>query len=95
MAWTLKIDKKAKKELAKIDKPVARRLTTFLKERVAVLHDPRAIGEPLKGKVFGEYWKYRVGDWRIIVRIEDAVVEVLVVRFAHRSEAYDSKKKKI
>jgi len=61
---------------------------TFLHERVSVLQDPRAIGGALKGSKFGEYWKYRVGDYRVISRIEDERLLILVVRVGHRREVY-------
>jgi len=52
--------------LKKLDRPVQLRLVGFLKTRVAQLDDPREIGEALAGARLGNYWKYRVGDWRII-----------------------------
>ncbi len=88
MAWSIEIDEGAKKDLAKLDKPVARRITSFLKERLHKLADPRSIGEALKGKKFGELWKYRVGDFRIIAKIEDKRLLILVVRVGHRKNVY-------
>lgn len=88
MAWTIKIDDRAKKNLAKLDKPVAKRITTFLRERVATLDDPRSIGEALKGSKLGDFWKYRVGDYRIISRIEDDELCILVVRIGNRRDVY-------
>lgn len=60
----------------------------FLRDRVALLDDPRAIGEALKGSRFGEFWKYRVGEYRIIVDIDDGAVRVLVVRVGNRKDVY-------
>ncbi len=88
MAWSIEFDRKAERELDQIDPPVAHRIAQFLFERVARLENPRSIGEALAGPDLGKYWKYRVGDYRIIVSIEDAAVRILVVRVAHRSEAY-------
>jgi mRNA interferase RelE/StbE len=88
LAWLIKIEEGAKKDLAKLDKPVAKRVTSFLKERLQKLTDPRSIGEALKGKKFGELWKYRVGDFRIIVKIEDKQLIILVVRVGHRKNVY-------
>lgn len=82
MAWKVKLNDKAEKELDKLDKPVAQRILRFLYERVALLDDPRSIGEDLKGSQLGEFWRYRVGDYRIVCRIEDDELYVLVV---HRS----------
>ena len=71
MAWLIEFEKEAEKELKKLGKQVARRIIKFLRQRVAILEDPRAIGEALKGSTLGDYWKYRVGDHRIIADIQD------------------------
>ncbi len=88
MVWRIEFDDAAKKELAKLDKQVARRITTFLRERVAVLDNPRAIGEALKGSRLGDFWKYRVGDYRIISMIEDNAVRILIVKIGNRRDVY-------
>lgn len=88
MAWEIKIDDAAKKELAKLDKQVAKRITNFLRERVAVLDDPRSIGEALTGSTLGSFWKYRVGDYRIISSIEDGALRIIVVKIGNRREVY-------
>ncbi len=88
MAWRIELDAAAIKELAQLDKPIAQRITAFLRERVAVLDDPRSIGEALKGSRFGNLWKYRVGDYRIIAAIEDSALTVLVVRIGNRRHVY-------
>ena len=88
MAWPIEFEDAALKELAKLDKPVARRILAFLRERVAALDDPRSVGEALKGSKLGEFWKYRVGDWRIIASIEDDALRILVVRIGNRREVY-------
>ncbi|AMC35395.1 MULTISPECIES: type II toxin-antitoxin system RelE/ParE family toxin [Betaproteobacteria] len=88
MAWLIKLDEEAQKDLAKLDKQVARRITAFLRERVATLEDPRSIGEALKGSKLGEFWKYRVGDYRLISSIEDGALRILVVKIGNRREVY-------
>ena len=88
MAWRIEFEDAALKELSKLDKPVVKRIVTFLRERVAVLDDPRSIGEALKGSRLGEFWKYRVGDCRIISRIEDGALRILVVKIGNRREVY-------
>ena len=82
MAWRIEFEDSALKELAKLDKQVARRILVFLRERVAALDDPRSVGEALKGSRLGEFWKYRVGDYRIITNIEDGVMRILVLKQA-------------
>jgi mRNA interferase RelE/StbE len=88
LTWLIKVDDEALKTLAKMDKQVARRITDFLRTRVSVLEDPRSIGEALKGAKLGMFWKYRVGEHRIICVIEDGEVRILVVRIGHRREIY-------
>ena len=88
MGWQIEFDDAAKYDLAKLDKPIARRITTFLRERVSALDDPRSIGEALKGSKLGAFWKYRVGDYRIISSIEDGVLRILVVKIGNRREVY-------
>lgn len=88
LAWRIEFEDAALKELAKLDKPVARRILAFLRERVAVLDDPRSVGEALKGSKLGEFWKYRVGDYRVIANIEDGALRVLVLKVGNRREVY-------
>ena len=88
MAWKVEIDSSAERDLDSLDPQTARRILTFLHGRIATLDDPRSIGEALKGSKFGAFWKYRVGDWRIITSIEDTALRVLVVKIGNRREVY-------
>lgn len=88
MVWRIEFEEAALKELATLDKPVARRILAFLRERVAVLDDPRSLGEARKGSKLGEFWKYRVGDYRIVAHIEDDVLRILVLKVGKRREVY-------
>lgn len=49
---------------------------------------PGSIGEALRGKDLGEFWKYRVGDWRIIADRQDGVMLITVIRLGNRCEVY-------
>ncbi|MBF0463318.1 MAG: type II toxin-antitoxin system RelE/ParE family toxin [Magnetococcales bacterium] len=88
MAWRIEFDDAAKHDLAKMDKQQAKRITAFLRERVAVLDDPRSLGEALKGPKLGSFWRYRTGDYRIISHIEDGFLRILVVKIGNRREVY-------
>lgn len=88
MTWAIELSEQAQKQLAKLDKPVAKRIVAFLGERLALLEDPRSIGQALKGSELGAFWKYRVGDYRIICEIDDGVLKVLVLRIGNRREVY-------
>ncbi len=87
--WKIELVKAAERDLDKFDPQVTRRIERFLYERVAALDNPRLIGEALHGSKLGEFWKYRVGDYRIICKIEDNILRVLVVMAGHRREVYE------
>ncbi len=88
MAWKIEFEPPAEKELKKLDPQTSVRILKFLHERVAPLENPRLIGEALQGKKLGAYWKYRVGDWRIIASIEDKIVCIVIVQIGNRREVY-------
>ena len=88
MVWRIELSETVEKQLSKLDRPVAQRLRTFWRERVAVLDDPRSIGEALKGSTLGEFWKYRVGDWRLICEIRDQKITITVLSLGNRREVY-------
>ena len=88
MAFEIEFDPEAVKDLRKLDRPVQQRLIGFLKLRVAPLDNARDIGEALAGAKLGSYWKYRVGDWRIICDIQDRRIVVRVLRIGNRREVY-------
>ena len=88
MAWRIELSERADRELTKLDSQNTKRILRFLKERVAKLENPRSIGKALQGSSFGELWRYRVGDFRIICKIEDNRLVVLIIRIGHRKEIY-------
>lgn len=88
MAWRVELADSAAKQLRKLDPQIAKRILTFLRDRVTLLDDPRSIGEALRGKELGDFWKYRVGDWRIIADLDDGVMLITVVRIGNRREIY-------
>jgi len=88
LAWRIEFDDKAKKDLASLDKTAAKRITAFLRERISTLDNPRSMGEALKGSKLGAFWKYRVGDYRIVASIEDDALCILVVRIGNRKDVY-------
>lgn len=88
MAWRIELSGLAQRNLKKLDRQVAQRILVFLHGRLARLDDPRSIGQALKGSDLGQFWKYHVGDWRIIASIEDRSIRILVVRIANRRDVY-------
>jgi mRNA interferase RelE/StbE len=88
MPWRIEFSEAAERELDKLDPQTARRILRFLNERIVPSADPRTLGEALKGSKLGNFWKYRVGDYRLVCSIEDQVLRILVLRIGHRREVY-------
>ena len=88
MAWRIELTASAVKQLGKLEKSEAKRITTFLRERLAPAEDPRSAGKALKGSQLGTYWRYRLGDYRIICDSRDKALLILVVAIANRRDAY-------
>ena len=85
--WKIEFDPRAAKELLKIDRQAARRIKSYLDNRIATSEDPRRFGEALSENLSG-LWRYRTGDYRIIAEIRDEVFLVLVLRIGHRRNVY-------
>jgi mRNA interferase RelE/StbE len=70
-----------------LDKQNARRILDYMDERIAPLENPRSAGKALTGPL-GEFWRYRVGDYRIICDIQDCALLVLAVRTGKHNDIY-------
>ena len=88
MAWTIEYAQSSRKPMERLDPMVRRRIRAFLSERIALMDDPRLIGDALQGARFAGMWRYRVGDYRILVDIRDDVVTVIVIGIGHRGDVY-------
>jgi len=89
LAWTIRFDPRAERELARLDRQVQIRVLRFLRERIAPLADPRELGEALTGPL-RSFWKYRVGHYRVIADLQYEELVILVVRIGHRGSIYRS-----
>jgi mRNA interferase RelE/StbE len=87
LAWTVKLSDDAKRDLQKLDKPLQKRIASFLLDRLQTTDNPRLTGKALQGK-FSGLWRYRVGDFRLLCRIEDNELIILVIEIGHRKEVY-------
>ena len=88
MAWTIEYVESVRKSIGRLDRQVQRRLRDFLEIRLARMDNPRQLGAALQGTRYHDLWRYRVGNYRIIAEIDDARILILVVRIAHRRDAY-------
>jgi mRNA interferase RelE/StbE len=87
LAWAIEFDLDAAKEFRKLDRTVQLAIRKYLRERIDTDDDPRRFGKPLIGDKSG-LWRYRVGDFRLVCRIEDERLVVLVLAVGHRKEVY-------
>jgi mRNA interferase RelE/StbE len=87
LAWTIDYTDSARKQLLKLDKQIARRIVDFMDTRIASVDDPRSTGKALSGPL-GGFWRYRIGDYRVICDIQDTALRVLVVEIGNRREVY-------
>lgn len=69
-----------------LDRTVQKRVKKYMDE-VQALDEPRSRGHALTGELSG-LWRYRVGDWRIICKIKDTELIILVVDLGHRRSIY-------
>ena len=86
MKWTVTVGNKALKNLQKLSKPVKDQIDAFIL-KLESLENPRILGKSLQGNL-NDYWCYRVGDYRLICKIKDNQLVVLVVAIGHRREIY-------
>ncbi|MCD8554121.1 type II toxin-antitoxin system RelE/ParE family toxin [Seleniivibrio sp.] len=87
MAYKILFTKTAEKELSKLDKQSAIRIINFLKSRLSFSDNPKSLGKQLTGELC-HYWRFRVGDYRIICDIQDDKLVILALRIGHRKEVY-------
>ena len=88
MPWKVEFAPAAQRQLKKLDPQYSQRILKFLSTRLSHLDNPRSIGQALQGQRFGEFWKYRVGDYRLICKIEDEQILILVLQIGHGREIY-------
>ena len=88
MAWTIRSTRRFEHELAKLDRSIQCKVIAYMETRVAPSPDPRAFGKALGYDLAG-FWRYRVGDYRILCRIEDSELIIVAVSVEHRSTVYD------
>lgn len=87
MAWKVEYDSRVVKDMKKLDRQVQQTILEYFDERIPQSPDPRSFGKPLESS-FSGLWRYRIGDYRAICRIEDENLVVLVLRVSHRSNVY-------
>ena len=85
MSYTIRFTPKAAKQVRKLDSAAAKRIRDFLEQKLSQLDNPRQLGKKLVNE---EFWRYRVGDYRILTNIDDDQILILIIEVAHRREVY-------
>ena len=75
-------------DLKKLDKQTLKILFNWIEKNLNNTDDPRSKGKALVGNKKG-YWRYRIGDYRLITRIEDDRLIIIAINFKHRREVYN------
>jgi mRNA interferase RelE/StbE len=88
MAWRIRLERGAERDLERLPRKHAQQIVRYLHERLAPRDDPRSLGAALQGATLGEFWRYRVGDYRVIASIRDDIVTIVVVRVGNRRDVY-------
>lgn len=87
LPWQIEFTPEAEKQCVKLDRQVLKRILTFLHTRLIPAEDPRQLGKKLLG-THREFWRYRIGDYRMLCRIEDESFRILIVDVGHRKHIY-------
>lgn len=87
MTWKIEFDAGVEKDLKKLGHTAQKKILTYIKEKIMPSENPRLLGKPLSGKL-SDIWRYRVGDYRLLAKIEDGDFVILVIHVGHRKDVY-------
>jgi mRNA interferase RelE/StbE len=85
--WQVGFSETAQKQFCKLDKPVQIHIQKVIRNRLMVLERPQTLGKPLKGNL-RQFWRFRVGDYRIIADIMEQRRVIEIISIGHRREIY-------
>lgn len=85
MSWKVRYSSKVLKGFKKLDPHARKRIREIIDSKIATLTDPRSLGKDLKER---NLWRYRVGDYRIIAKLRDNELVILVIKIGHRKNVY-------
>jgi mRNA interferase RelE/StbE len=86
--FAVKYSDKALKALKRIDKYQSKIIVSWIEKNLEGSENPRQYGKPLVGDM-KEYWRYRVGAYRIIADIDDSEVIIIIINIGHRQDVYE------
>ena len=80
----------AEKAFLKLDKPVQQRIQKYILRNLEGCENPRKYGSALEGDL-RTFWRYRIGDYRLVAEIKDDEIIILVVGIDKRNDIYKKK----
>jgi mRNA interferase RelE/StbE len=86
--WKVLTSKNFDKQIKTLERETQQRILAFLKKRVIIAENSRILAKPLSGSLRG-YWRFRVGDYRIIADIQEEILTVVALDLGHRKEVYN------
>ena len=87
MKYKILFEKNADRQLKKIDITQQRIIVNLIAKNLENTNDPRISGKSLKGNL-KDYWRYRIGNYRIIAEINDDEFKILIIEVGHRKDIY-------
>ncbi|WP_197035228.1 type II toxin-antitoxin system RelE family toxin [Oceanivirga salmonicida] len=85
--YDVEISKKARKQMKKLDRGTLILLNNWILKNLLDTTNPRQYGKALKGNLTG-FWRYRIGDYRLIAKIKDEKLIIILIDLGHRKEIY-------
>ena len=87
MGYSVEYSDKALKQLGKLDKHAMRLIMAWIEKNLIGCEDPRRQGRELTANHSGQ-WRYRIGDYRLLVNIRDEKLVILALAVGHRKNVY-------
>ena len=87
MIYELKYEARAVKQIKKLDPATRNLIKSWTEKNLLNTDNPRQHGKGLTGSL-SQYWRYRVGDYRILAEINDAEIIIIIVEIGHRRDIY-------
>ena len=85
--WTVEFSESARKTFASLTLADRQRIAKYVTSRLEPCLAPEKLGKALSGRFIG-YWRFRVGDYRLIVKIVKGRMYIVIVEISHRSKVY-------
>lgn len=86
--WTIKTSEDFNRKFKKLDKAIQVQIRRWIKNHLLNVDDPTIFGKALQGNMVG-YWRYRIGNYRIIAKIKKKELILIFIDVGHRSDIYD------